>query len=93
MIWVQTTDNAKEVAFVDSGILHYALDFDISEDYNIKEIIDKELEQAIIFVWDNDIKYEKDNLRPNNQELNLIKSQNMIIEIYWNYILYRFSCL
>lgn len=50
MIWVQTTDNAKEVAFVDSGILHYALDFDISEDYNIKEIIDKELEQAIIFV-------------------------------------------
>lgn len=73
-------DNAKKVAFVDSGILHYALDFGISEDYNIKEIIDKELEQAIIFVCYNDINYEKDNLRPNSQELNLIKSQNIIIE-------------
>lgn len=73
-------DNSKKVSFIDSGILHYALDFGIAKDCNVKEMIYKELEQAIIFVCDNDINYEKDNLRPNNQELNLIESQNIIIE-------------
>jgi len=73
-------DNSKKISFIDSGILHYALDFGIIESFNIQEMVAKEVEQAIIFVCDNDVYYEKDDLRPNNEELNLAQSQNIIIE-------------
>lgn len=73
-------NNSKKITFIDSGMLHYALDFDMTENSKINEMICNELDRAIIFVCDNNISIEQDEIRPNNQELNLKKSQSMIID-------------